>query len=305
MEDSGYMARAAFMMDKLMHKLGLHGRSFIPMLMGFGCTVPAVMATRTIEDRRNRFITVLVTPFMSCTARLPIYILLIGAFFPDYAGLVLFSIYIFGIIMAGISARILSKTVFKSEDIPFVIELPPYRMPGIKLMMQHTWGKVFGYLKKLGGLILVASIAIWALGYFPRTADGADDASQHENSYIGQIGKFVEPVMEPLGFNWQLSVGLVAGTGAKELVVSTLGVLYTNDAEADTETLAQRIPITPVVALAYMVFVLLYVPCLSALTAVAKETNWKWAAAQALSSTALAWVCAFIVNVIGNVIISV
>lgn len=305
MEDSGYMARAAFMMDKLMHKLGLHGRSFIPMLMGFGCTVPAVMATRTIEDRRNRFITVLVTPFMSCTARLPIYILLIGAFFPNYAGLVLFSIYIFGIIMAGISARILSKTVFKSEDIPFVIELPPYRMPGIKLMMQHTWGKVFGYLKKLGGLILVASIAIWALGYFPRTADGADDASQHENSYIGQIGKFVEPVMEPLGFNWQLSVGLVAGTGAKELVVSTLGVLYTNDAEADTETLAQRIPITPVVALAYMVFVLLYVPCLSALTAVAKETNWKWAAAQALSSTALAWVCAFIVNVIGNLIISV
>lgn len=305
MEDSGYMARAAFMMDKLMHKLGLHGRSFIPMLMGFGCTVPAVMATRTIEDRRNRFITVLVTPFMSCTARLPIYILLIGAFFPNYAGIVLFSIYIFGIIMAGISARILSKTVFKSEDIPFVIELPPYRMPGIKLMMQHTWGKVFGYLKKLGGLILVASIAIWALGYFPRTADGADDASQHENSYIGQIGKFVEPVMEPLGFNWQLSVGLVAGTGAKELVVSTLGVLYTNDAEADTETLAQRIPITPVVALAYMVFVLLYVPCLSALTAVAKETNWKWAAVQALSSTALAWVCAFIVNVIGNLLISV
>lgn len=302
MEDSGYMARAAFMMDKLMHKLGLHGRSFIPMLMGFGCTVPAVMATRTIEDRRNRFITVLVTPFMSCTARLPIYILLIGAFFQNYAGVVLFGIYIFGIVMAGIVARILSKTVFKSEDIPFVIELPPYRMPGFKLMMQHTWSRVYGYLKKLGGLILFASIAIWALGYFPRPADGSDTTMHPENSYIGKIGKFVEPVMEPLGFNWQLSVGLVAGTGAKELVVSTLGVLYINDAEADTETLAQRIPITPTVALAYMVFVLLYVPCLSALTAVAKETNWKWAAAQALSSTALAWICAFFINVIGNLL---
>ncbi|MCM1302052.1 MAG: ferrous iron transport protein B [Alistipes senegalensis] len=302
MEDSGYMARAAFIMDKLMHKLGLHGRSFIPMLMGFGCTVPAVMATRTIEDKRNRFITILITPFMSCTARLPIYILLTGAFFAQYAGLVLFCIYVFGILMAGLVGRLLSKTVFKSDGIPFVIELPPYRMPSVKLMWQHTWDKVFGYLKKLGGLILVASIAIWALGYFPHDTTAKTEVEQQEQSYIGRIGKFVEPVMEPLGFNWQLSVGLVSGIGAKELVVSTLGVLYPENTESEEADLARRIPISAATALAYMVFILLYVPCLSAVVAIAKETNWKWAIAQALSATGIAWICAFVVATVGNLL---
>lgn len=303
MEDSGYMARAAFIMDKLMHKLGLHGRSFIPMLMGFGCTVPAVMATRTIEDRRNRFITILITPFMSCAARLPIYILLTGAFFARYAGLVLFGIYVFGILMAGFVGRLLSRTVLKSNDIPFVIELPPYRMPSMKLMWQHTWDKVFGYLKKLGGLILFASIAIWALGYFPRDNDAKTALEQYEQSYIGQIGKFVEPVMKPLGFNWQLSVGFVSGLGAKELVVSTFGVLYPESSVNEDDELAQRIPISTTTALAYMIFILLYVPCLSAVVAIAKEINWKWAMVQAISATGLAWICAFIITSIGKLIL--
>lgn len=303
MEDSGYMARAAFIMDKLMHKLGLHGRSFIPMLMGFGCTVPAVMATRTIEDKRNRFITILITPFMSCTARLPIYILLTGAFFAQYAGLVLFGIYVFGILMAGLVGRLLSKSVLKSNDIPFVIELPPYRMPGMKLMWQHTWDKVFGYLKKLGGLILFASIVIWALGYFPRDNEAKTALEQQEQSYIGQIGMFVEPVMKPLDFNWQLSVGLISGLGAKELVVSTLSVLYPENSANENDELAQRIPISATTALAYMVFILLYVPCLSAVVAIAKETNWKWAVAQAVSATGLAWLCAFMITLMGKLII--
>lgn len=302
MEDSGYMARAAFMMDKLMHKLGLHGRSFIPMLMGFGCTVPAVMATRTIEDRRNRFITILITPFMSCTARLPIYLMLIGTFFKTHAGFVLFCIYLFGILMACFIARILSKTIFKNDNIPFVIELPPYRMPGVKLIASHTWSKVLGYLKKLGGLILAASLVIWALGYFPRGTEDMTVAEQQENSYIGKIGKFVEPVMQPLGFNWQMSVGLVSGAGAKELVVSSLGVLCKGSADADTSAIAASLNITAATALAYMIFILLYVPCVSAVSTIAKETSWKWALTQAVCSTMLAWICAFIVNIIGNLL---
>ena len=302
MEDSGYMARAAFMMDKLMHKLGLHGRSFIPMLMGFGCTVPAVMATRTIEDRRNRFITILITPFMSCTARLPIYLMLIGTFFKTHAGFVLFCIYIFGILMACFIARILSKTIFKNDNIPFVIELPPYRMPGVKLIASHTWSKVLGYLKKLCGLIFAASLVIWALGYFPRGTEDMTVVEQQENSYIGKIGKFVEPVMKPLGFNWKMSVGLVSGTGAKELVVSSLGVLCKGSADADTNAIAASLNITAATALAYMIFILLYVPCVSAVSTIAKETSWKWALTQAVCSTMLAWICAFIVNTVGNLL---
>ncbi len=303
MEDSGYMARAAFMMDKLMHHFGLHGRSFIPMLMGFGCSVPAVMATRTIEDRRNRFITILIIPFMSCTARLPIYLMIIGFFFEKHAALVLFCLYLFGIVVAGITARILSKTIFKNDNIPFVIELPPYRMPGIKVIASHTWTKVLGYLKKLGGLILAASLVIWALGYFPRGEENMTAVEQQENSYIGQFGKFIEPVMEPLGFNWQMSVGLVSGAGAKELVVSTLCVLCKGDADADQKAVVASLNITPVTAFAYLIFILLYVPCVSAATTIAKETSWKWALTQAVCSTLLAWLCAFIVQVVGSLIL--
>lgn len=299
MEDSGYMARAAFMMDRLMHVMGLHGRSFIPLIMGFGCTVPAVMATRTIEDKKNRFITILITPFMSCTARLPIYILLIGAFFTSYAGIVLFSLYLFGILMAVLVASILSRTLLKGDDIPFVIELPPYRMPTLKAISSHTWNKGFQYVKKLGGVILVASLVIWALGYFPRNEHLETESQRQENSYIGQIGKTIEPVMKPLGFDWKLSVGLISGVGAKELVVSTLGVLYTDDADVKNKTLADRIAISPVVALAYMVFVLLYFPCIAAFAAIRQETNWKWAVFAATYTTGLAWVCAFIINQFG------
>ena len=301
MEDSGYMARAAFIMDKLMHKIGLHGRSFIPLIMGFGCTVPAVMACRTIEDRRNRFITVLITPFMSCTARLPIYILLIGVFFPSHPGIVLFGIYLFGILVAALSARLLSKTLFKNDGIPFVIELPPYRIPRLAMVLEHTWNKGYAYMKKLGGVVLIASVIIWALGYFPRTEGTVTAAVQQENSYIGKIGKTIEPVMEPLGFNWKLSVGLVSGIGAKELVVSTLSVLYnTGYQDVDENALAKRIPIAPNVALAYLIFILLYVPCISSFSATAQETSLKWALLQAGYGTTLAWLCALIVKVIGG-----
>ena len=295
MEDSGYMARAAFLMDRIMHTFGLHGRSFIPMLMGFGCTVPAVMACRTIEDRRTRIITILITPFMSCTARLPLYILIIGAFFPDCAAPVLFCLYISGIVMAAIAAKFLSSTVFPSQDIPFIIELPPYRMPGLKVVAMHAWSKCYGYLKKLGGIVLIASLIVWALGYFPRGTEGMTAAEQQENSYIGRISKAAAPVMEPLGFTWQMTAGLVTGLSAKELVVSTLGVLYPAEAGEDADSLGSRLNVTPAAALAFMVFVLIYMPCISAFAAIAREAGPRYAAAQAIGSTLLAWICAFAV----------
>jgi ferrous iron transport protein B len=300
MEDSGYMARAAFIMDKIMHRMGLHGKSFIPLIMGFGCNVPAVMASRTIEDRKCRLITILVNPLMSCSARLPIYLVLVAAFFPHIASLVLLSIYAVGILLAVLMARLFSRFLVKGADTPFVMELPPYRMPTGKTIIRHTWEKGAQYLKKMGGIIMVASILIWFLGYYPNDHSYSTKAEQQEHSYIGQIGKAIEPAIKPLGFDWKLGIGLLSGVGAKELVVSSLGVLYTNEEDIESVNLSNRIPITPVAALAYMLFVLIYFPCVATLAAIKQESgSWKWALFAAFYTTALAWIVAFIVNQIG------
>ena len=301
MEDSGYMARAAFIMDKVMHKMGLHGKSFIPLIMGFGCNVPAIMASRTIENRKSRLITMLVNPLMSCSARLPIYLVLVGAFFPNNGSLVLLGIYVIGIALAVVMARLFSRFLVKGDDTPFVMELPPYRMPTMKSIFRHTWEKGAQYLKKMGGIIMIASIIIWFLGYYPDHNAYPTQAEQQENSYIGQIGQAVEPVLEPLGFDWKLSIGLLSGVGVKELVVSTLGVLYTNDADADAVSLAERIPITPLAAFSYMLFVLIYFPCIATLVAIKQESgSWKWAIFTAGYTTALAWIVSFAVYQIGG-----
>lgn len=304
MEDSGYMARAAFIMDKIMHKMGLHGKSFIPLIMGFGCNVPAVLASRTIENRKSRLVTILINPLMSCSARLPIYLLLVGVFFPHHASLVLLSIYSLGIILAVVMARLFSRFLVKGDDTPFVMELPPYRMPTSKAIFRHTWEKGAQYLRKMGGVIMVASIIIWVLGYFPRPSESMDLAQQQENSYIGRIGKAIEPAIEPLGFDWKLGIGILSGVGAKELVVSSLGVLYADDAEADETTLAQRLPITPLVAYGYMVFILLYFPCVATLAAIRQEAGgWKWATFAAAYTTVLAWIMSFAVYQIGGLFV--
>ena len=304
LEDSGYMARAAFIMDKIMHRMGLHGKSFIPLIMGFGCNVPAIMATRTIEDRKSRLITMLVNPLMSCSARLPIYLVMIGAFFPNCASFMLLCIYTAGILLAVIMARIFSKFLVKGEDSPFVMELPPYRMPTSKSIMRHTWEKGAQYLKKMGGIIMIASIIIWFLGYYPQHDAYESVAEQQENSYIGQIGKAIEPVIKPLGFDWKLGIGLISGVGAKELVVSTLGVLYTNEGDVENVNLSDRIPITPLVALAYMLFVLIYFPCIATFAAIKQESgSWKWAIFAAGYTTGLAWLVAFTVFQIGSLIV--
>lgn len=304
MEDSGYMARAAFIMDKIMHKMGLHGKSFIPLIMGFGCNVPAIMTSRIIESRKARLVTMLVNPLMSCSARLPIYLVLIEAFFPGKASLILLSIYAIGILLAVLMARIFTKFLVKGDDTPFVMELPPYRMPTAKVVLRHTWEKGKQYLKKMGGIIMVASIIIWFLGYYPNHDAYATQAEQQENSYIGQLGKAIEPVIEPLGFDWKMGIGILSGVGAKELVVSTLGVLYTNDDDIDSVNLSERIPITPLVAYCYMLFVLIYFPCIATLTAIRQESgSWKWAVFAAAYTTVLAWIVAFAVHQIGSLFI--
>ena len=344
MEDSGYMARAAFIMDKIMHKMGLHGKSFIPLVMGFGCNVPAVMATRTIESRNSRMITMLVTPLMSCSARLPVYVLITGALFPKNASFVLLSLYVTGVILAVILARVFKRAFFNEEDVPFVMELPPYRMPTGKSILLHMWEKAKQYLHKMGGIILVASIIIWFLGYFPRETSRTADFKQQiasientqispeekakqlqeiehqmamdhqENSYIGRIGQIISPVMEPLGFNWKISVSLLSGMAAKEIVVSTLSVLYTGSDDSEqalTERLLQeKNPdgtevFTPLVGLSLMLFVLLYFPCIATVTAIINESHsWKWGAFVILYTCCLAWVVSFLVYQIGNIIIN-
>ena len=307
LEDSGYMARAAFIMDRLMHKIGLHGKSFIPMIMGFGCNVPAVMATRTIESRKSRFITMLVIPLRSCAGRMPVYILIAGAFFPESAGLVLLGLYALGILLAIVAARIMS-IFFKEDDLPFVMELPPYRIPTAKSIFRHTWEKGRQYLQKMSGIILICSMAIWFLGYFPNHDAYDSVQEQQEHSFIGYIGKSIEPVLKPLGFDWKMGVGIVAGVGAKELVVSTLGVMYADDepvadggASAETaseDTRLQRAlvkSVTPAGALAYMVFILLYFPCIATFVAIKQESGgWKWAIFTAVYTIFLAWTAAFI-----------
>ena len=315
LEDSGYMARAAFIMDRLMHKIGLHGKSFIPMIMGFGCNVPAVMATRTIESRKSRLITMLIIPLMSCAGRMPVYVLIAGAFFPRHAGFVLLGLYALGIILAVLAAKVMSS-FFKDDDLPFVMELPPYRIPTGKSIFRHTWEKGRQYLQKMSGIILICSMAIWFLGYFPNHDAYNSIQEQQEHSFIGYVGKAMEPVLEPLGFDWKMGVGIVAGVGAKELVVSTLGVMYadeeplgadvaagSSDASASettsgAETRLQKAlvrSVTPAGALAYMVFILLYFPCIATFVAIKNESGgWKWAIVTAIYTILLAWIAAFI-----------
>ena len=304
LEDSGYMARAAFIMDKIMHKMGLHGKSFIPLIMGFGCNVPAVMASRTIESHKSRLITMLINPLMSCSARLPIYLVITAALFPHHAGVVLFGLYATGIALAVVMARIFNKVLVRGDDTPFVMELPPYRMPTAKAIFRHTWEKGKQYLKKMGGIIMIASIIIWFLGYYPNHDSYDNVAEQQENSYIGKIGKAIEPVLEPLGFDWKMSVGLLSGAGAKELVVSTLGVLYAGEGSDDESfNLSDHLPIAPLAGMSYMLFVLIYFPCIATLAAIKQESGkWKWALFAACYTTALAWVVSFVVYQVGRLL---
>lgn len=313
MEDSGYMARAAFIMDKVMHKMGLHGKSFIPLIMGFGCNVPAVMATRTIENRRSRLITILVLPLMSCSARLPIYIMMIGTFFAvKYQSLIMISLYVIGIALAVIMSRIFSKWLIKGDDTPFVMELPPYRFPTAKAIFRHTWEKGKQYLKKMGGIILVASIIVWALGYFPHN-EQLSNQEQKEQSYIGVIGKAIEPIFKAQGFDWKLDVSLVAGVGAKEIIASTMGVLYADEDNASTDTEKYQIlskqmqadGITPLVAFSYLLFVLVYFPCIATIAAIKSETgSWKWTIFTMLYTTILAWLISACCYQVGTMIIN-
>jgi len=345
MEDSGYMARAAFIMDKIMHKMGLHGKSFIPLVMGFGCNVPAIMATRTIESRNSRMITMLINPLMSCSARLPVYVLLTGAFFAENASTVLLLMYSSGILLAVIVAKLFKRFLFSKEDVPFVMELPPYRMPTSKSILIHMWEKAKQYLHKMGGIILIASILIWFLGYFPReTEQGKVYESQIEhvnssntlsekektetvtelnrlknmehqqNSYIGRIGQAIQPALAPLGFDWKISVSLLSGMAAKEVVVSTLSVLYTGDSE-DSQSLPERLqadkdkvgnPVfTPLVALSMMLFVLIYFPCVATVIAIVNESkSWKWGVFVIVYTCTLAWVVSFTVYQLGSIFLN-
>ena len=344
MEDTGYMARAAFLMDKIMHKIGLHGKSFIPLIMGFGCNVPAVMATRTLENRSDRLLTMLIIPFMSCSARLPLYLLLIAAIFPSNQGLMLFVVYLAGMLMAVVMAKIFSKTLFRKKEVPFVMELPPYRIPTAKSTLIHMWEKGKQYLKKMGTVILTASIIIWALGYFPRDteysqdydaiiaqaeANGDDEtaaqaavdkeAERQEASYIGRIGHAIEPIIKPLGFDWKIGVSLFSGMAAKEIVVSTMGILYQADEEADENSVSLQKKLqqqtyvhgpkagekvfTPLVALTLMIFVLIYFPCIATIVAIAKESRWKWAIFVMVYTTLLAYLVSLAVYQIGSLII--
>ena len=345
LEDSGYMARAAFIVDKLMHRIGLHGKSFIPMVMGFGCNVPAIMATRTIESRKSRLVTIAIIPFMSCAGRLPIFVLLAGAFFPRHAALALLGIYLLGVVMAILSALVLKRFI-RDDDLPFVMELPPYRVPTGKAIWRHTWEKGKQYLQKMATTILICSIIIWFLGYFPRsqrlvdaqqqyaalteqassadlTTDETLEASalqaeleasaaqidqlyeeQQANSYIGRLGQAVAPVLNPLGFTWKMDVSLLTGVAAKELVVSTLGVMYSQGAKiSEGEDLSEDTALQAALvqaiswpaALAFMVFVLLYFPCIATFVAIKNETgSWKWAIACITYTMLVAWLCAFL-----------
>lgn len=348
MEDTGYMARASFMMDKLMQKIGLHGKSFIPLIMGFGCNVPAIMATRTLENRKDRILTMIITPFMSCSARLPVYVLLIAAIFPKHQGILLFGIYLTGIMIAVLTALLMKNIAFSKKTVPFVMELPPYRIPTLKNTLLHMWHKAQQYIKKMGSVILIASILIWALGYYPRNVElsvdydaniqavteevnlntqeksllikdieNARNAELQEKSYIGMMGHAIEPVVRPLGFDWKMGVSLLTGLAAKEIVISTMGVLYQSGAEDDVamqETLKQKIKdqkylsgelegqavFTPLVSIGFMLFILIYFPCVAVITAIKKEANWGWAIFTMFYTTGLAWLVSFLVYQIGS-----
>ena len=314
LEDSGYLARAAFIMDKVMHRMGIHGKSFIPMVMGFGCNVPAIMACRTIECRTSRLITVMVVPFMSCSARLPIYMMIVGIFFSQWAGTALFLLYILGIALAVISARLMRRFMFREQEAPFVMELSPYRMPTAKTTLKHMWNKCAQYVKKMGGLILIASIVVWLLSYYPRPEQSNEEASlpRYEQSYMGKIGQFCEPVFEPMDLGWQASVAILSGIPAKEIVVSTMNVLYAHPDDTETaegeelslhaqERIAKSMS-TPS-AVAFLIFSLLYLPCIATIMAIASELNWKWAVGSALYNTAVAWLLAWVAYLVTSLIV--
>ena len=364
LEDTGYMARAAFLMDKLMQKMGLQGKSFIPLIMGFGCNVPAIMATRTLENKNHRLLTMLINPFMSCSARLPVYILIIGAVFPENRGSILFGIYTLGILLAIGVSMVLNKVLIRTDNIPFVMELPPYRRPTLKASLMHMWFRAVQYLKKMGGIILLASIIIWALGNYPEHVEYSKDydnlvvslnkdyasrmkqtskpeertkllmqlqeetdslmtlkdGEHQERSYIGRIGKFIEPVMRPLGFDWKMSVALLTGITAKEVVISTMGVLYQAGDRVDENSknlmrnLKEQVytsgpmagqPVwTPLVAISFLVFVLVYFPCVAVVAAIRGETGeWKWAVFSIVLTTSLAWILAFAIYQIGSIFV--
>lgn len=355
LEDSGYMARAVFIMDKAMHRIGLHGKSFIPLIMGFGCNVPAIMSTRIIESRRDRLITMLITPFMSCGARLPVYILFISAFFPDHKSAMLFGIYLLGVVIAIVTAIFFNKTFFRKHDVPFVMELPPYRIPTAKSVIKHMWLNTAQYLKKIAGVVLIATMIIWALGYFPRREKFTKDydnkiselslqlsgkatnntqdslivneinyvilqkkSEQQQSSYIGELGRFLQPIMSPLGFDWKMTCAVIAGIPAKEVVVGTLGVLFPPETGNEDQNISERIrnqkhlsgpqkgePLfTPLIALSFMLFILIYFPCVGVIAAIRKESGrWKYAIFEIVYTTGLAWIVSFVVFQIGSLII--
>lgn len=345
MEDTGYMARAAFIMDRIMHSLGLHGKSFIPLIMGFGCNVPAIMATRSLENREDRILTILINPFMSCSARLPVYILFAGVFFREHAGTVILTLYAIGILLAFLSARLHKLLFFRKESSPFVMELPPYRVPTARSILLHMWDRSSQYLRKMGGIILAFSIIIWAMGSYPkspavereyalklsnletrhaaalmraapaergelerahgeaRSALLADKAAaEKKRTFIGRTGDIIYPIIRPLGFNWQMGVSLITGLVAKEIVVSTMGVLYHVSATGDTaspqRTLAQALKekdhfVTPLSAFTFMLFVLLYVPCLATIVVIGREAGWGWALFSIAYQLIVAWLVCF------------
>ena len=348
LEGTGYMARAAFIMDNIMHRFGLHGRSFIPMIMGFGCNVPAILATRSMRNRGDRILTMLIIPFMSCSARLPVYILIISSFFEKYQALYLIGLYAVGIAFAFLTAQILNKTVFRNKETPFVMELPTYRMPTMRNILYHMWDKTQHYLRKIGTIILVGVILVWALEYFPRETENTEalkkkihfaehnislshkeketsvmnlknemESDRLSQSYLGRFGKTIEPVMRPLGFDWKMSIALLAGLPAKEIVISTMGVLYQSNTDESTVNLQQKLRnetfisgdkagqkvFTPATALAFLVFVLIYFPCIGVVSAIKNESgSWKWAFFAVVYTTTLAWLTAFIVQSIGSIL---
>ena len=297
-----------------MHKMGLHGKSFIPLVMGFGCNVPAVMATRTIESRNSRMITMLITPLMSCSARLPVYVLLTGVFFPQNSSMVLLCIYTFGILLSVLMARLFKRFLFNQEEVPFVMELPPYRMPTGRSILIHMWERSKQYLQKMGGIILIASVIIWFLGYFPRGSETSTTLEQQQNSYIGQIGQAIEPVMAPLGFDWKISISLLSGMAAKEIIISTLSVLYTGNEEEDGQALSARLQqdlypegspgFTPLVALCLMRFTLIYFPCVATISAIVQESHsWKWGLFTVVYTCLVAWITTFLCYQIGHLFV--
>jgi ferrous iron transport protein B len=333
LEDSGYMARAAFLMDRLMHYLGLHGKSFIPLLMGFGCNVPAIMATRTLESRRDRILTVMLIPMMSCSARLPVYVLFAGAFFGAHAGNAIFSLYLFGVAAAILMARLLQKTLLRTAETPFVMELPPYRWPTWKSIVIHMWERTRIYLNKMGGVILIASVILWGLGNFPIKKEFSQDydtqiaqyslqntpeaiaeinrlqilksSEKLEYSLIGRLGHATLPAVQPLGFTWEMGISIITGFVAKEVVVSTMGVLYHLGDETSTLIKTLQDPssgISKLAAYAFMIFVLLYTPCLATIIAIKREIGIKWMWYSVIIQSVLAWSAAFVIYQGGRLI---